>query len=106
MVAHTVFGCSAGRNPALSADDPIVRAHPGGLLRSEKRLSYRSAYDEWLWQEMAVRGMPIRYGAPNAAAHIERLIAHLHETETNFAGGTPQNDDLTAVVLKWRRPED
>jgi phosphoserine phosphatase len=32
----------------------------------------------------------------------DRLIAHLHEAVTSFAGGTLQNDDLTAVVLKRR----
>lgn len=36
----------------------------------------------------------------------DRLIAHLHEAVTGFVGGTPQNDDLTAVVLKRRRPGD
>jgi serine phosphatase RsbU (regulator of sigma subunit) len=36
----------------------------------------------------------------------DRLIAHLHESVTAFAGGTPQNDDLTAVVLKRRHPQD
>ena len=35
----------------------------------------------------------------------DRLIARLHEAVTAFAGGTPQNDDLTAVVLKRRRQE-
>ena len=39
-----------------------------------KRASCRSAYDAWLWQEMGIRGIPIPYGAPNVAAHIERLI--------------------------------
>ena len=28
-------------------------------------------------QEMGIRGIPIPYGAPNAAAHIERLIGTL-----------------------------
>jgi phosphoserine phosphatase len=36
----------------------------------------------------------------------DRLIARLHEAVTAFSGGTPQNDDLTAVVLKRRLPED
>ena len=39
-----------------------------------EKVSCRSEYDLWLWQEMGIRGMPIPYGAPNAAAHIERLI--------------------------------
>jgi putative transposase len=42
-----------------------------------KRVSCRSAYDAWLWVEMGIRGIPIPYGAPNAAAHIERLIGTL-----------------------------
>jgi hypothetical protein len=42
-----------------------------------KRVSCRSAYDSWLWQEMGIGGIPIPYGAPNAAAHIERLIGTL-----------------------------
>jgi hypothetical protein len=52
----------------------------GRPLRVEnagKKVSCRSAYDEWLWQEMDIRGIPIPYGAPNASAHIERLIGTL-----------------------------
>ena len=52
----------------------------GRPLRVEnagKRVSCRSAFDEWLWQEMSIRGIPIPYGAPNAAAHVERLIGTL-----------------------------
>ena len=52
----------------------------GRPLRVEnagKRVSCRPATDEWLWQEMDIRGIPIPYGAPNAAAHIERLIGTL-----------------------------
>ena len=52
----------------------------GRPLRVEnagERVSCRSAYDEWLWQEMGIRGIAIPYGAPNAAAHIERLIGTL-----------------------------
>jgi transposase InsO family protein len=37
----------------------------------------RSVFDEWLWQEMGIRGIAIPFGAPNAAAHIERLIGTL-----------------------------
>jgi len=42
-----------------------------------KRVSCRSALDEWLWQEMGIRGIPTPYGAPNAAAHAERMIGTL-----------------------------
>jgi hypothetical protein len=50
---------------------------PFRVERAGKRVSCRSAYDEWLWQEMGIRGIPIPYGAPNAAAHVERLIGTL-----------------------------
>ena len=52
----------------------------GRPLRVEnagKRVSCRSALDVWLWREMGIRGIPIPYGSPNAAAHIERLIGTL-----------------------------
>ncbi len=42
-----------------------------------KGVSCRSAFDAWLWEEMGIRGIPIPYGAPNAAAHVERLIGTL-----------------------------
>jgi len=42
-----------------------------------RRVSCRSTYDAWLWVEMGIRGIPIPYEAPNAAAHIERLIGTL-----------------------------
>lgn len=40
-------------------------------------ISCRSAFDAWLFQEMAIRGISTPYRAPNAAAHIERLIGTL-----------------------------
>jgi transposase InsO family protein len=50
---------------------------PQGMERAGKRISCRSALDVWLWKVMGIRGIPIPYGAPNAAAHIERLIGTL-----------------------------
>ena len=44
---------------------------------ARERVSCRSAFDMWLRQEMGIRGILIPYGAPNAAAHIERLIGTL-----------------------------
>jgi hypothetical protein len=51
--------------------------HPFRVESGGKQVSCRSAYDVWLWQEMRIRGIPVPYGAPNAAAHIERLIGTL-----------------------------
>ena len=39
--------------------------------------SYRSALDLWLGEVMHIKGVPIPYGAPNAAAHIERFMGSL-----------------------------
>jgi putative transposase len=50
---------------------------PIGVESNGKRVSCRSAYDAWLWVEMGKRGIPIPFGAPNASAHIKRLIGTL-----------------------------
>jgi putative transposase len=50
---------------------------PLRVERDGKNISCRSAYDKWLWGEMGIQRMPIPYGAPNATAHIERLIGTL-----------------------------
>ena len=39
--------------------------------------SHRCALDLWLDQVIGVEGIPIPYGAPNAAAHIERFMGTL-----------------------------
>jgi len=39
--------------------------------------SYRSALDLWLGEVLCIKGIPIPYGAPNAAAHIERFMGSL-----------------------------
>ncbi len=50
---------------------------PEVVEREGKWKSCRSTFDVWLWQVMGIRGIPIPYGAPNAAAHIERMIGTL-----------------------------
>jgi transposase InsO family protein len=50
---------------------------PVQVENAGKRVSCRSAYNEWLWHEMGIRGMAIPFGALNAAAHIKRLIGTL-----------------------------
>ncbi len=48
------------------------KAAPG-----ESGRSYRCALDLWLHQVLGIEGIPIPYGAPNAAAHIERFMGTL-----------------------------
>jgi transposase InsO family protein len=48
------------------------RRRPGRSGRS-----YRSALDLWLGEVLCIKGIPIPYGAPNAAAHIERFMGSL-----------------------------
>ena len=50
---------------------------PLQVEKEGRRVSCRSAYDVWLWEEMDIRGIPIPYGAANAAAYMERLIGTL-----------------------------
>jgi putative transposase len=42
-----------------------------------KKVSCRSAFDVWLADVMGIRGLPTPYHAPNAQAHVERLIGTL-----------------------------
>ena len=42
-----------------------------------KKVSCRSAFDVWLAETMGIRGIPTPYHAPNANAHVERLIGTL-----------------------------
>ena len=42
-----------------------------------KAHSCRSSLAVWLWQTMDIRSVPTPYGAPDAAAHIERFIGTL-----------------------------
>ncbi|MFH1131186.1 MAG: integrase core domain-containing protein [Pseudomonadota bacterium] len=39
-----------------------------------RKNGYRCALDQWLGEIMAINGIPIPYGAPNADAHIERFM--------------------------------
>jgi len=48
------------------------RRRPGNSGRS-----YRRALDLWLGEVLCIKGIPIPYGAPNAAAHIERFMGSL-----------------------------
>ena len=42
-----------------------------------KKVSCRSAFDVWLAETRGIRGVPTPYHAPNAQAHVERLIGTL-----------------------------
>ena len=56
-----------------------------GQYRNRERGQPRCALDVWLKEVMGIRGIPIPYGAPNAAAHIERVIGTLkRECLQNF----------------------
>ncbi len=52
-------------------------ASSGGVGRARSGRSYRSALDLWLGEVLGIKGVPIPYGAPNAAAHIERFMGSL-----------------------------
>ena len=46
-----------------------------GQYRNRRRGQPRCALDAWLSEAMGIKGIPIPYGAPNAAAHVERFYA-------------------------------
>ena len=49
-----------------------IRLHKNALS-----VSYRFSFDIWLFEVMGIRGIPTPYHAPNASAHVERLIGTL-----------------------------
>ena len=50
---------------------------PIQVEKSGSRVSCRCAFDVWLVEVMGVKGIPTPYRAPNASAHLERLIGTL-----------------------------
>jgi transposase InsO family protein len=54
------------------------RRRPGKSGRS-----YSSALEQWLGEVLGIKGLPIPYGAPNAAAHIERFMGSLRRECVN-----------------------
>ena len=76
------------RNAAFDDDQPKFLIHdndgifgqlgrPAGVEVNGKMVSCRSSFDVWLAETMSIRGIAIPYGAPNAAAHIERFMGTL-----------------------------
>jgi transposase InsO family protein len=51
--------------------------HPIRLENNGRKVSCRSTFDAWLFEVMNIRGIPTPYRAPNASAHVERLIGTL-----------------------------
>ncbi len=47
--------------------------------RGWKKRSYRCHLDRWLHEVVAIEGLPIPYGAPNASPHIERFMRTLRQ---------------------------
>jgi len=79
------------RNACFDVDMPKFLIHdndgrfgqfgkPRRVERDGKAVSCRSALDEWLWETMGIRGIATPYSAPNANAHIERLIGTLRRS--------------------------
>jgi hypothetical protein len=56
---------------------PVTVEHSQGTRR------YRCHFDRWLDQVMAIQGIPIPYGAPNASPFVERFIRTLREEALN-----------------------
>ena len=52
---------------------------PVKVDREGRIRSYRCQLDRWLDEVMAIRGLPIPYGAPNASPHVERFVRTLRQ---------------------------
>ena len=61
----------------LHDNDGIFGQYRCGSRKPGSARSCRCALDRWLDETLEVKGIPIPYGAPNAAAHVERLIGSL-----------------------------
>ncbi len=61
----------------LVHDNDGIFGQFGKRRPGESGKSYRSALDMWLGEVLHIKGIPIPYGAPNAAAHIERFMGSL-----------------------------
>ena len=49
------------------------------VVREGRPCRYRCHLDRWLHEVMAITGIPIPYGAPNASPHVERFMRTLRE---------------------------
>jgi serine phosphatase RsbU (regulator of sigma subunit) len=84
--------------PGLSFDPPDeVELAPGDLL-----VLVTDGFFEWPDAAGERFGIPLLREAIRSghALSPDRLIAHLYDRVVEFSGGTRQEDDLTAVVLK------
>jgi len=74
--------------PFASVPRFLVRGKVGAfgqLGRRRSGRSYRSALDLWLGEVPGIKEIPIPYGAPKAAAHIERTMgSHRRECLDHF----------------------
>ena len=61
----------------LVHDNDAIFGQFGRRRPGKSGKSYRSALDLWLGEVLGITGVPIPYGAPNAAAHIERFMGSL-----------------------------
>ena len=64
-------------------NDAIFGQYRDGQRRGEKGRRYRCQLDLWLAEVMAIQGLPIPYGAPNASPYIERFNRTLREEALN-----------------------
>ena len=91
-------GCPLGIDPTLKYDAPVdVDFQPGDVM-----IVLTDGFNEWLRADKEHFGMDrlsecIRRHHALAPAEI---IHTIHHEVLAFAGGDPQNDDLTAVVVK------
>jgi serine phosphatase RsbU (regulator of sigma subunit) len=91
-------GLPLGLMPDLGSDPPqVLEFNPGDLLviTTDGFFEWANAQDEQFGEERMEA--TIRAAKDKSPAEI---ISDLHKAVIEFSGGTPQDDDLTAVVIK------
>jgi serine phosphatase RsbU (regulator of sigma subunit) len=93
-------GLPLGLLPDLGSDPPqILDLNPGDMLviTTDGFFEWANAQDEQFGEERMEASIRASRDKPPA-----EIISDLYKAVIEFSGGTPQDDDLTAIVIKRR----
>jgi serine phosphatase RsbU (regulator of sigma subunit) len=87
-----------GISPRLISEPPVsLELHPGDLL-----VLATDGFFEWANEQGEQFGAERLEEAIRASRHLppDEIISRIYEAVLEFSGGTKQQDDLTAVIIK------
>jgi sigma-B regulation protein RsbU (phosphoserine phosphatase) len=88
-VIGLIEGCSYEQGQVLLDSGDVLVAYTDGVSEAMNRNQ-----EEWGEEQLAATALPIRTGA------CQNLIARVIAAADEFAGGAPQHDDITLVVVR------